>query len=431
LVVLVKPSVIAAAGFIAISISVTSAGLANSTDATAAAVGHPASSEAHPPIGTVTLVSPRSGAVTAQVTLRGFTEQVIVPRSGTAAYVISNVGQDLVAYKITPGSSVRVHRIGRVNVAGTLSISPDGRTIYVARPEFPAGHPPFAKIVPASTSTGRSGRPFDVRNLSPNISSISEDPNQKIMYVAADFPAQVEAIRIPSGRVIGRPLDVSLKRDRTSSVDAMAYSRSGGLLYVLSNGSQWYSRLAVINTRTDREIGSARIPGVVWYRNPADLAVTPDGNLAYVVSTDEGTGPSVSFVTVLNVKAKVTTVRTLSFDYAAAVAEAPSGRAAYVAAADYAGSETDQLIAIPTATSLPSNPVTVGEDGPVDVIISPDSATAYVEEANDEVYPLNLTTGVVGSAIVVGPQPGVFLGTGGMAFTSNGRILYVLGTPTE
>jgi hypothetical protein len=427
---LVKRSFVALAGSIAVSIGVTSAGLADQAHA-APAPSRPVARTAQRPVGALTIVSPVAGVVTARLKLKGYLHQVVVPQTGTTAYVTGTAsGGGQVAYKITPGQRGQAQRVAYNRYAIAVSISPDGRTVYMSVPDSRLGKPSLARIVPVSTHTSRAGRPLDVRGLGAQVLAMSVQSSNKVMYVAAAQPATLEAIQISSRKVIGRPIRLARSAGFLGAPQMM-YSRSGSRLYVLySLGSTQYSLLTVINTRTDREIGTVRVPGLIS-TGSEDLAVTPGGSFAYVVSTKPRYHSNLYLVTVLHVAARVSTVSSLRIGGASAIAEAPSGRAAYVAGADYGANEVGQLVAIPTATNKPSSPVTVAADTPMYIDISPDGRTAYLEEANDEIYPVDLTTDVVGAPITVGSQPGYFLGNGGMAFTRNGQILYVLGTITE
>jgi hypothetical protein len=426
----VKRSVIAVAGSIALGLTLTSAGLAESAPAVAANAARPAAAAAGS-VGTLAIVNPASDAVT-EKHIKGFPEQILVPRSGSTAFVTAFAnGGGQVAYKVTPGQSVQVRKIAESRSAIAVSINPDGRTVYLSEPETPLQGQPHAKIVPVSATTGKSGRPIYVRGLGWQVPTMSVEPNTKIMYVAATEHATVEAIRLSTRKVIGRPIRLTSRASGFFGAPQLTYSRSGSRLYVLySLGSTRHSWLTVINTKTGRKVGTVRLLGFVTV-NSEDLAVAPDGTFAYVVSELPRTGETVCYLSVVHIGAKVSTVRRVSIGGADAIAEASSGRSAYVAGADYGANEVGQLTAIPTATNEPSSPLTVAEDTPTWVSISPDSSTAYVEEVNDMVYPVNLTTNVVEPAIPVGPPPVNFPGDGGMAITHNGGILYVLGAITE
>lgn len=423
-----KRSVIAVAGSIAVSIGIASASLAGAAHA-ASSSGGLAAGAAQQTIGMLTLVSPVTGGVAAQVHLRLDPQQLIIPQSGSTAFVTGFAAGHPVAYKITPAQPVRVLRIANSRSSIALGITPNGRTVYLSEPENPLGGQPLAKIVPISTRTGRSAKPIDVRGLGSEVTSLSVEPNNKVMYVAAAEPATVEAVRLSTRKVIGRPIRLA----RTAGffgVPEMTYSLSGSRLYVLySLGSTRYSLLTVINTRTGRKIGTVRVQGL-YVTNTEDLAVTPRGGFAYVLTMESRPNEVLDPVSVLHIGAKVSTVRTLTISGASAVAEAPSGRAAYVAGADYGAQEVGQVTRIPTATNKAASPVTVAADTPLAISISPDSRNAYVEEANGQIYPVNLTTDAVGVPIGIGSQPDYFAGNGGLAFSHSGTILYALGTTT-
>jgi hypothetical protein len=424
----VKRPGVAAAAAAALMSGVVAMGTGGPARATAA-LDRPVTAAAAPVRAPLTLVSPASGAVIARVNLGGVPEHIAVPPSGDSAYVTGYMPGSgrLVAYKITPGQRVRVRRIAYSSTATALAISPSGRTLYLADPENPLGPRSMPKIVPVSISTGKSGRPIQVHGVGPYLENLAVDPNNKVIY-ALGSAATIAAIRVSSGKAIGRPIRIGPRKSPPfTSVERMIFSRSGGLLYVISAEGLRYSLVTVINVRTDRAIGAARVPGGI-VSNVDDVAVTPSGRLVYVVSMVPRTGETLTPVSVIRVGSKVTKLRTLSsIGGAMTIAAAPSGRAVYVGGADYGASEVGQLTAIPTATSTPSRPVTVAEDTPNDIVISRDSATAYLEEGNDEVYPVSLKTDVVGPPIVAGPVTNFGYVTGGMALTGNGQILYIIG----
>jgi YVTN family beta-propeller protein len=148
--------------------------------------------------------------------------------------------------------------------------------------------------------------------------------------------------------------------------------------------------------------------------SPADVAITPDGRTAYVVSSS-----SLTPVDVATNKAGTAIAIPM---FGRSIAITPDGRFAYVAsnfAAVHKVSKVD-LAAGVVVTEIP-----VGDDlgG---IAVSPDGRIAYVVSSNDgSVYPINVATNAVGPAIAVGGFPVA------IAVTPNGTSAYVLDTSEE
>ena len=157
---------------------------------------------------------------------------------------------------------------------------------------------------------------------------------------------------------------------------------------------------------------------------PEDMAITPDGREVYA-TTDQTT------VTVLRTS-RPAVVRRITVGFAAAVAIAPDGRTAFVTGSDYLTTGAGQLTAISTRTNTSAAPITVGKDAANDLAISPSGRWAYVFDSDDSVMPVNLATGLAGTPIRVAPQPpeGGLSNGGGVSFSADGRILYVIDLTT-
>jgi YVTN family beta-propeller protein len=141
--------------------------------------------------------------------------------------------------------------------------------------------------------------------------------------------------------------------------------------------------------------------------DPTALAVTQDGTTAYVANSTFTSG----WVTPVNL-ATGTEGQAISLSEAGptSIAISPDGKTAYVVTYDY-------LTPINIATNTAGTPIAVGGDT---VAITPDGKTAYLtRQTDDDVAPVDLTSGTVGPLIPVGASPS------GIAVTPNGATAYV------
>jgi len=163
---------------------------------------------------------------------------------------------------------------------------------------------------------------------------------------------------------------------------------------------------------------------------PAAIAITPDGKTAYVANQDDDTVTPITTAT--NTPGKPINVGALP----TAIAITPDGRTAYVVSYGF-GQGT--VTPINTATNAPGPPINVGFD-PQAVVITPDGRTAYVLNAggytgtlSGQVYeagsitPISTATNRPGRTIEIGGSPTLVA----MAISPNGQTAYVLAHPPE
>jgi len=143
---------------------------------------------------------------------------------------------------------------------------------------------------------------------------------------------------------------------------------------------------------------------------PNDIAITPNGQMAYVSGGFEST-----VVTPVNLSDDaVGSPITVGGD-PEGVAITPDGKTVYVA-----DTATDQVTPVNTTTNSAGSPIAVG-DSPSAIAISPDGKTAYVANSGDgTVTPINTATNTAGLPIPVG-------GTlDAIAITPDGSAVYVV-----
>ena len=142
--------------------------------------------------------------------------------------------------------------------------------------------------------------------------------------------------------------------------------------------------------------------------NPDAIAITPDGETAYVANYYSNTVTPITTAT----NTAGTPITTGSSP--GAIAITPDGKTAYVA---NLGSGT--VTPITTATNTAGPPITAG-GGYNAIAITPDGTTAYVaNEGSNTVTPITTATNTAGTPIAVGSQPNA------IAITPDGKTAYV------
>lgn len=183
----------------------------------------------------------------------------------------------------------------------------------------------------------------------------------------------------------------------------VAITPNGNFAYVANNGA---GTVSVIDTTTNPPSVVATVPGL---NGPIGVAITPDGNFAYVTN---GSGNTVSVIdTATNtIVGSPITVGANPFE----IAITPDGAFAYVA---NHGSGTVSVIDIATNVSVAT--VTVGST-PNGVAASPDGATVYVSNSGSaSVSVIDVATNTVTATVPVGSTPI------GIGFTPDSNFAYV------
>ena len=160
--------------------------------------------------------------------------------------------------------------------------------------------------------------------------------------------------------------------------------------------------------------------------SPAAIAITPDGNFAYVANNNDDSIPGADTVSVLNLKTNTVqqTISDASFNQPYTVTINANGTKAYITNSN---STTVTIIDIATNTVIG---VIDGFDGPSGFVITPDGNTAYVNNYGGPggvgsgngttVNIVNLTTNTITGTITVGLAPA------SLAITPDGAFVYVI-----
>jgi YVTN family beta-propeller protein len=175
------------------------------------------------------------------------------------------------------------------------------------------------------------------------------------------------------------------------------------------------SYASVINTTTNT------VSTVIAFSSPiiaaVGVAITPDGNQAYITATSSGSPPAVVIV-VSTATDTINTFIDLSYNYPTGIAITPDGTTAYIAHNNVAG----PVSVIDCANNTVSTTITVGSN-PVGVAISPDGATAYVTNSGSgTVSVIDVSTNTVSATITVGSVPNPTY----ISITPDGTTAYVI-----
>jgi YVTN family beta-propeller protein len=144
---------------------------------------------------------------------------------------------------------------------------------------------------------------------------------------------------------------------------------------------------------------------------PVDLAISPDGTLAYISNGASNTITRLSLPSMM----PLPDVAVVSPD---GIAFTPDGTTAYVVSVT-----TNTVAVIDVATGALGTPIPVG-DQPVNVAITPDGALGYVtDSASDSVTVFRVATGLVIATIPVARRRGA------SKFSPDGREVWVASVP--
>ena len=190
----------------------------------------------------------------------------------------------------------------------------------------------------------------------------------------------------------------------------LAFAASAGAAQLAFVGNAESDSVSVVDTATNQVVGSPIPVG----RQPASIAVTPDGRFAYVANsgTAQFGGQSVSVIDTA-ARQGVATVEVGEFPFGLAIT--PDGGQVFVT-----DRGSNEVSVIDTGTNQVVAEIEVGSE-PTGVAITPDGAWAYVANFGDgTVERINTTTfAVVGEPIHVGEHPE------GIEFTPDGKTAFV------
>jgi len=197
-------------------------------------------------------------------------------------------------------------------------------------------------------------------------------------------------------------VSVTTSKGTTPTTSASQYTFQGN----------WLSYVADLTGRQVTPINLASntpLAPIPMQFQPSEVAITPNGQTAYVVNELSDVIIPVDVAT----NTAKTPIPSLG-DFPDAIAITPDGKTAYIA-----NGNTANVLALDIATNTPGVLIPVGT-APVALAITPDGTTVYVVNAvSNNVTPINVATNTPGTPIAVGLQPFA------IAVTPDGRTAYI------
>lgn len=305
-----------------------------------------------------------------------------IPR-GPTAYVIA--GDAIDPINLTTNTASKPIVIGG-NASG-IAVTRSGKTAFATVDD---------SIIPVNLATGQPGTPMEIGYP---LSSIAITPDGETAYVADETGVgTVTRVNLATGRY-SKPIKVDhlLKLPDGHTVGdgpiTIAITADGKTAYT-SNYEAWTV------TPIDVATGARGTPIRVG-QNPHSIAITPDGKTAYTANAGDGTVTPIDLAThIARAPINVPGAPGPNGDGAPwAIAITPNGKTAYVATVG------GKLIPIHLATGTLGKPIG-GVGSFPQIAIAPNGKVAYVTNSGSQtILPIDLTTGLRGAPIRVGPDP--------------------------
>jgi DNA-binding beta-propeller fold protein YncE len=288
---------------------------------------------------------------------------------------------------------------------GSVAITPDGRTAYVAHD---------TTLTPVSVASGSVGTSIEV---GPGAGAVAISPDGSVAYVANRFVAgrpfgTVTPVRLSDGVALA-PITVS-----TVEVTGLAFTPNGKYVYVLGNSTDFVSSVTPIVVATGRALSPIALGAVGDLAGLAQdsIRISPDGKTAYVAARSQ---PAVFTIDL--------TTNTLGGQIQLApaglgvqsLAISPDGKTLY------AGTPSG---VVPVTLATGAVRATIGLPDGFDVAemaITPDGKVLYVSHRHsdqidsplNELVPIDLGTLTAGAPIVTNPDSGAQGPFGALAIT--------------
>jgi len=330
----------------------------------------------------------------------------------------------------------RSHRSGRLAAAtlGAAALALLGASAAAARTGY-VSNMNESYVTPINLTTNAAEAPIEVApGTAGYTTSIAITPNGKLAYVPTNHKELLTPINLASDTVGAQiPLLIDGQLQVAIEPEGLAITPDGKFVWVAGEES---NAISVVEVATNKVV--ATIPVGC---EPEGVAFTPNGQTAYVAdkanvenielpSPPPGSGHKVKCEGTVSVVETATdkVVKTLKTGKEPEkIAITPNGETAYVA-----NGSSGTVTKIDTATNEIVATIKVGEpakeeggDGlePCWIAITPNGQTAYVSNTQEKgVVPIDLATDAVGSVI---PVPGAWPAPRGLAITPSGKTLYV------
>jgi len=292
----------------------------------------------------------------------------------------------------------------------SLAFSPDGRKLYVANQ---------GSLTLLSTLTNQVLVPnANLPNTAPAVAGglvASPDGRRVYVTVGAAGIASLDAALLQE--LSGESITSFAAGPATqSSVQALAISPDGSVLYVADNLAGGVVRLVTLATRTfvsSAPFGSELIPVAV--------APSPDGTRLYVAVVDP-TAATADFIAVLDARSGVPTAQSIDMGAGAAptgIAFSPDGKTAYVA-----NRGVGTLSVIDAANDSISASVS-GFTAPTAVALSPDGARVFVTNSGNHTVSILEAANPGNPPATVSTVAAAMSALAGIAISPDGTHAYV------
>lgn len=237
----------------------------------------------HPKLGNVLVINTTTQKIQATIYVGKRPEDIVIGPDGRFAYVLCSDTHEV--YVIQTKTNTIVNVITLDSKPRNAAITPDGSCLYITTSKFwyqDTVYCASGKVLVINTKTNTVIDAIEFENgiytsdvvFTPDcryayIGSPSVNNNNSIPVVDVDEKVIVDVIK-----------DVTLSRFPDSTVDGMAVSPDGHLLYATDlNG---YT-LTVINTTTNKIIRKIEANHPDTYGGPRKVAFSPDGMFAYLL----------------------------------------------------------------------------------------------------------------------------------------------------
>ena len=287
-------------------------------------------------------------------------------------------------------------------------------------------HSPAGTLTSAGTPTSTGAYP----------ASVSVSPNGQFVYVANRGDGTVSAFSINSGsgtlNAVGSPTPTG--SGLNSNPYSITVSPNGQFAYVANSGDGTVSVFSINpNTGALNTVGLPVFSGAGSSSYPYSVAISPNGQFAYVANLNDGTVSTFSInpgTGALSVVGLPVSSGSHSFSEPNSVTVSPNGQFAYVTNLNEGTVSTFSINPGTGALSLlgAPNPTGIGTGGsaPYSIAISPNGQFAYVAnffEGTVSTFSINPSSGtlsIMGTPTLAGVEPK------SVSVSPNGQFLYAV-----
>ena len=279
--------------------------------------------------------------------------------------------------------------------AGAIAITPDGQELEI-------GNQADDTVISINTAAGTVTATTATLG---QILTVTVSPDGQSIYAPDYESALIDVMDPSSGQILSQ-----IAAPSCSPQCAVRASAGGGLAVVAG-----VRNLSVIDTTSPQLAGVVALGGTV-----RDIALAPDGSLAYVLNSPYQVAPLIQVVNTQTLQpvAKLSLTTDELFDGHLAIS--PDGNTLYVTAEDCPSSCAQEILYVDTASLQITGRIVFGPGIALgEIAVSRDGSTAYVAAAT-EILVVNLPARQVRSTLPLSPSASVI----GIALAPNQQYLY-------